>query len=644
MSVDISAVKAAGDKLLTAAMLCTWSYGFGCVDAAAALADLGAGPRRSYLAVMDELWRALRGAPGLVEHADSLTRLNRAKGMASIMITHSLADLDALATPEDRAKARGFMDRSAITVLAGLPPRELARVAEITPLTGPERALVASWSAPESYLPGARHPGRGKYLIKTGERLGIPVQLTLVGPEQHLYETDPQFVPSSEWPAGNCRGWCAVSRALGPRPSLAPGGTAGCWAVLAACWGLVALNGIVWAAARIAAGLSGGTAEPFGIKFAADVLHGRTSTAWPHTPTPAVTAVAAVLLALAVTVVVLTGRAVARHGRSPVTRSPPWPVTPPWRHSPGSRPPARRRSFAGPWPARTRAGLDPGKMGLALGPAAAPRAPPGPGGVCELGGHGRGVHGAADREDHRAGDPVRAVRARRRSSPPPTKPTCGPPPPPSAPPGRRSRCGCSTPSASPTSRKPGGGTRLHALATVEDAHRLAGHFVLTVADEHRRDLWGPAAQDLLAALFLAAATSGHTLHDVAGWLSEPAVPTPIELLTDAGFTAMAVSLRGAQNGAAETRDGIYQTARTAAKAMTDPEIMAWVDPAPPRHPAHVRPGRVRRRHGHLVSAVEVPLGCSAADRRAVRHRDARSGTPGRAPGRAAGPADGRRAG
>jgi hypothetical protein len=51
--------------------------------------------------------------------------------------------------------------------------------------------------------------------------------------------------------------------------------------VLAACWGLVALNGIAWAAARIAARLSGGTAEPFGIKFAADVLHGRTSTAWP---------------------------------------------------------------------------------------------------------------------------------------------------------------------------------------------------------------------------------------------------------------------------------------------------------------------------------------------------------------------------
>ncbi|REF00637.1 hypothetical protein [Thermomonospora umbrina] len=190
VSVDISRIGAAGDKLLTAAMLSTWAYGFAMVDAAAALTDLDIAPRRSYLGVMDELWRALRGAPGLVEYADALTRLNRAKGMASIMITHSLADLDALATPQDRAKARGFVERSAITVLAGLPPRELARVHEITPLTGPESELVATWSAPDSWQPGARHPGRGKYLIKTGERLGIPVELSLVGAEKALYDTD----------------------------------------------------------------------------------------------------------------------------------------------------------------------------------------------------------------------------------------------------------------------------------------------------------------------------------------------------------------------------------------------------------------------------------------------------------------------
>lgn len=190
VSVDISNVAAAGDQLVAAAMLCTWAYGFGMVDAAGVLAEQGLAPRRQYLGVMDELWRALRGASGLVEHADALTRLNRQRGMASIMVTHSLADLDALPTPEDRAKAQGFVERSAIKILAGLPPRELGRVNEVIKLSRPERELVASWAAPEAWLPGSVHPGRGKYLVKTGERPGLPVALSLVGEEWQLYDTD----------------------------------------------------------------------------------------------------------------------------------------------------------------------------------------------------------------------------------------------------------------------------------------------------------------------------------------------------------------------------------------------------------------------------------------------------------------------
>ncbi|MBB2747178.1 UNVERIFIED_ORG: hypothetical protein FHR35_007057 [Microbispora rosea subsp. rosea] len=125
---------------------------------------------------MDELWRVLRGAPGLVEYANVLTRLNPAKGMASVTVTRSLSDLDALTTEEDRAKARRFGDRSAITVLAGLPPRELARVSEVTPLTGPggragrllvgtdllETGSQASWArqVPDQNGRAARHSGR----------------------------------------------------------------------------------------------------------------------------------------------------------------------------------------------------------------------------------------------------------------------------------------------------------------------------------------------------------------------------------------------------------------------------------------------------------------------------------------------------
>ncbi|MFY1633715.1 hypothetical protein ACN27F_10615 [Solwaraspora sp. WMMB335] len=190
VSIDISRVAAAGDKLVSAAMLSTWSYGYAVIDAAAVLADQGLAPRRRHLAVMDELWRALRGAPGLVEPADALTRLSRNLGVSQIMLTHSLDDLDALASDEDRAKGRGMAERCAIKVLAALPGRELDRISQMVRLSGPERDMVASWAAPDALVPGATHPGRGKYLVKTGERAGMPVALHLVGDEVSLYDTD----------------------------------------------------------------------------------------------------------------------------------------------------------------------------------------------------------------------------------------------------------------------------------------------------------------------------------------------------------------------------------------------------------------------------------------------------------------------
>jgi len=196
VSVDISAVAASGDTLVAAAMLSTWSYGFATIDASTALAEAGLAPRRKYFAVMDELWRALRGAPGLVDHADALTRVYRGRDVAHAMATHSLDDLSALPTEEDRAKARGFVERNAVTVLAGLPPRELDAVSAVVPLSDKERAMVASWSAPESWQAGARHPGRGKYLIKTGQRVGIPVELEFVNDEARLYDTDSAVRPT----------------------------------------------------------------------------------------------------------------------------------------------------------------------------------------------------------------------------------------------------------------------------------------------------------------------------------------------------------------------------------------------------------------------------------------------------------------
>jgi type IV secretory pathway TraG/TraD family ATPase VirD4 len=347
--------------------------------------------------------------------------------------------------------------------------------------------------------------------------------------------------------------------------------------VLIGVWLLVAVCGLIWAAARLAAGITGGTTESFGIKFAVDLVHGRTQQAWPHTSSIAV-AVAAVLLTLGLAALVIgvawvvarwrpaPGDPVATLARNPRMRA----LT----HRVAARAASGlRRSLADEVPR----GIDPAEVGLALGRLLRPGGRAGP-----------TVYATWE-------DTVVAFMAPRTG-----KTTAQAIPFVLSAPGAviatSNKADLWAATAVPRAIATGGRVwlfdpqritwqpqvfwwdLLRGLRTVEDAHRLAGHFVLTVADEHRRDLWGPAAQDLLAALFLAAASSGQTLHDVAAWLTEPAVPTPVELLGDAGFTAVAASLRGAQNGAPETRDGIYQTARTAAKAMNDPEIMAWVTP------------------------------------------------------------------
>ena len=216
VAVDISRVGAAGDKLLTAAMLCTWAYGFGVVDAAAALADQ---QHRPPPLLHGRDGRAVAGAARRTRPG----RVRRQPDPAEPGQGHVQRDDHPLPRRPGRAGHRGGPGQgtrvhravSAITVMAGLPPRELARVHEITPLTGPEQELVTSWSAPDSWQPGARHPGRGKYLIKAGERLGIPVELSLVGAEHALYDTDQAI------------------RADRPRP-LAPGSRPSCQAPPAA--------------------------------------------------------------------------------------------------------------------------------------------------------------------------------------------------------------------------------------------------------------------------------------------------------------------------------------------------------------------------------------------------------------------------
>jgi type IV secretory pathway TraG/TraD family ATPase VirD4 len=119
---------------------------------------------------------------------------------------------------------------------------------------------------------------------------------------------------------------------------------------------------------------------------------------------------------------------------------------------------------------------------------------------------------------------------------------------------------------------------LAGLHTVEEAERLASHFVVTVEDERSRDIWGPAASELLATLLLAAAVSDRSLLDVYAWLSNESAPEPVGILTDAGFGLLARALRGTQDSPPETRGSVYFTARAATKCLRNGEITAWVTP------------------------------------------------------------------
>ena len=185
ISLDLSALDNDADDVVAAAMLCSWAW-------SATLADT-AGDGRNTVQVQDELWRALRAAPGLVEHSDRITRLGRHRGIVSMQVTHSLDDLDALPTNTDRAKARGMAARNAILILGGMALQDIDRLAGIVALSEPERELVASWAAPPTWHPGHTHPGRGRYLIKSGQRIGLPVAMALTPTEARLYDTDTAF-------------------------------------------------------------------------------------------------------------------------------------------------------------------------------------------------------------------------------------------------------------------------------------------------------------------------------------------------------------------------------------------------------------------------------------------------------------------
>ncbi|WP_242705382.1 MULTISPECIES: ATP/GTP-binding protein [Streptomyces] len=217
VSIDLSSIPASEKTLEGAVLLTCWAEAFASIEAHDRLTAAGLEPRRNFFLVLDELWRILRAGVGLVDRVDELTRLNRQIGIGQSMTTHSTADLLSLPNPEDREKAKGFVERSGMVFLGGLPRAEMDSLNAIVPLSSRERELIVEWSIP----PGIDNktgkemppPGRGKFLVKAGANAGIPIQTALTQAEIKLNDTNERWanrIADDDEPAAGLRGMPAA--------------------------------------------------------------------------------------------------------------------------------------------------------------------------------------------------------------------------------------------------------------------------------------------------------------------------------------------------------------------------------------------------------------------------------------------------
>lgn len=189
---DLSEFEEMDSALQAGVQLVCWSYGSTAVSAAKALADAGLGPRRTYLLIMDELWRALRAAAFMVDRVDEITRLNRAMGLGQMLCTHGMDDLK-VHDEATTSKAWGFVARSEIVYLGGLNPGEMGNLEEVFALSNREKDMLTNWAQAGEVNPvtGAVGipRGRGRFLFKVGKKPGIPFMVDLLPVEAGVHDT-----------------------------------------------------------------------------------------------------------------------------------------------------------------------------------------------------------------------------------------------------------------------------------------------------------------------------------------------------------------------------------------------------------------------------------------------------------------------
>ncbi|MDD1386838.1 ATP-binding protein [Curtobacterium poinsettiae] len=213
---DTSSINEKNTKLLSAAMLSTWSLGMDAIDAhwelaqheLALQAEAHANGQRyepaytwgGYTSLMDEFWAPIRFCEGMVDLVDGLTRTNRSVGTAELKVSHSPKDLLSLPNAADREKARGFIERSGLLLLMGLSRDDLLELSRVRPLTPSEINQVAGFAQAKNWTGNTRQkgdkgapPGAGKVLLKISERVGIPVKMLRTATQMAVHDTDTRY-------------------------------------------------------------------------------------------------------------------------------------------------------------------------------------------------------------------------------------------------------------------------------------------------------------------------------------------------------------------------------------------------------------------------------------------------------------------
>ncbi|MGQ1840217.1 ATP/GTP-binding protein [Kocuria turfanensis] len=239
MVFDLSRISQTESDLRAATLMACWSAGFGTVTTSNMLADDGVIERQRFLVILDELWNTLAAGPGIVDQVNALTRLNREWGVGQIMASHTPSDLMAVRGEEDRAKAKGIMDRCGIKILGGLAKSEMPLLTESVPLSMREQEQLAIWQDPPAwnrrgdealeytnddvYAPTDQAftdeelnewladdenaawyfddrtttppPGQGKFFIKVGSRAGIPFSMEFTPTERRsqVHDTEKKW-------------------------------------------------------------------------------------------------------------------------------------------------------------------------------------------------------------------------------------------------------------------------------------------------------------------------------------------------------------------------------------------------------------------------------------------------------------------